>query len=202
MRYVASVGSQQHTVALQENGHMRQVSLDDRDLTLDWRLIGAERPHTSTPGDVRADHFSLLVGERSYEAYARLVENAEDSEGSGLTVEVMIGGRPYVVHIRDERSQELASLAGGGHAAGDVAIRAPMPGLVVNVLVAEGAEVTRGQTVVVLEAMKMENDLAAPRTGVVRAIRASKGQTVNQGDALAVIGDLAGTSPAADEDEE
>lgn len=202
MRYVASVANRQHTVALQENGHTRQISLDDRDLALDWRLIGAERPHTSTPGDIRADHFSLLVGGRSYEAYARLVDNADGDEGNGLIVEVMIGGRPYIVHIRDERSQELANLAGGGHTAGDVAIRAPMPGLVVNVLVTEGAEVTRGQTVVVLEAMKMENDLAAPRTGIVKAIRASKGQTVNQGDALAVIGDLSGTSPTPDEDEE
>lgn len=201
MRYVANIGNQKHTIALEENGHTRQVSLDDRDLTLDWRLVGTELSHTTTPGDVNADHYSLLVGEHSYEAYARLVEDAEGGERNGLTVEVMISGRPYVVAIRDERSQALASLAGGGHMSGDVAIRAPMPGLVVNVLVEEGAEVARGQTVVVLEAMKMENDLAAPRAGVIKSIRASKGQTVNQGEALAVVGDPAGTPPPDDEDE-
>ena len=201
MRYIANVGGQKHTIALQENGHTRQLSLNDRDLTVDWRLIGAERPHASTPGDARADHYSVLVGERSYEAYARIVEDAESGEGNGLTIEVMIHGRPYVVHIRDERSQALATLAGGGHMAGDVTIRAPMPGLVVSVLVEEGAEVARGQTVAVLEAMKMENDLVAPRGGIVKSIRARKGQAVNQGDSLAIVGDSVGTSPAEDEDE-
>jgi biotin carboxyl carrier protein len=201
MRYIANVGGQKHTIALQENGHMRQLSLNDRDLTVDWRLIGVERPHASTPGDARADHYSVLVGERSYEAYARIVEDAESGEGNGLTVEVMIHGRPYVVHIRDERSQALATLAGGGHMAGDVTIRAPMPGLVVSILVEEGTEVARGQTVAVLEAMKMENDLVAPRGGVVKSIRVRKSQAVNQGDALAVVGDPASTPPAEDEDE-
>ena len=201
MRYVASVGNQTYTIELEENGHTRQVSLGDRDLTVDWRLVGAERPHADTPGDTGADHYSLLVGDRSYEAYARLVDDTEGGDGEGLTVEVMISGRPYVVRIRDERSQALASLAGGGHASGDVAIRAPMPGLVVNVLLAEGAEVVRGQTVVVLEAMNMENDLAAPRAGIVKSIRASKGQTVNQGDTLAIVGEAAGT-PSPEEDDE
>lgn len=201
MRYVATIGSQTFTIELEANGHTRQVSLDDRALSVDWRLIGVERPHADTPGDASADHYSLLVGERSYEAYARLLEDAEGGEGNGLTVEVMIAGRPYVVHIRDERSEALASLAGSGHASGDVAIRAPMPGLVVNVLLEEGAEVARGQTVVVLEAMKMENDLAAPRAGVVKSIRASKGQTVNQGDTLAIVGDPVGTLPPDEDDE-
>ena len=201
MRYVASVGDTQHTVTLQENGHIGQVTLDDRDLTVDWRLIGADRPHTATPGDTRADYYSLLVGTRSYEAYARVVEETENSESGGLTVEVTIGGRPYVARVRDERSQALASLAGGAHAGGDVTIHAPMPGLVVNVLADEGVEVKRGQTVIVLEAMKMENDLAAPRAGTVKSIRARKGQTVNQGDVLAIVGDSVGAAPSEDEDE-
>lgn len=201
MRYVASVGSRTYSFTLEENGHTRQVSLDGREFPVDWRLVGEERPHADSPGDTGADHYSVLVGERSYEAYARLVEDPAGDEGSGLAVEVMVAGRPYVVHVRDERSQALANLAGGGHASGDVAIRAPMPGLVANVLLAEGAEVARGQTVVVLEAMKMENDLAAPRAGIVKVIRASKGQTVNQGDTLAIVGDVAGAQPPEEDDE-
>jgi biotin carboxyl carrier protein len=201
MRYVASVGNRKHAITLQENGHTRQVSLNGRELSVDWRLIGAEHPHTNIPGDTRADHYSLLLGECSYEAYARLIESTESGDSAGLTVEVMIAGKPYVVSIRDERSQALASLAGGGHVAGEVAIHAPMPGLVASVLVVEGEEVTRGQTVVVLEAMKMENDLVAPRSGIVKSIRVSKGQTVNQGDALVTVGDHAGTSPLDNDDE-
>ncbi|HKT39155.1 MAG TPA: acetyl-CoA carboxylase biotin carboxyl carrier protein subunit, partial [Ktedonobacterales bacterium] len=112
-----------------------------------------------------------------------------------------VRGQVYRVRLADERARTLASLAGGAHASGDANIRAPMPGLVSHVLVEEGVEVQRGQAVVVLEAMKMENDLPAPRAGVVKSLRVSKGQAVNQGDLLAVIGDPAGT-PLADEDDE
>jgi biotin carboxyl carrier protein len=62
-----------------------------------------------------------------------------------------------------------------------------MPGLVVNVLVQPGDIVTQNQTVVVLEAMKMENDLPAPVAGMVKEVRVSKGQTVDQGEVLIVI---------------
>ncbi|HEX2350831.1 MAG TPA: acetyl-CoA carboxylase biotin carboxyl carrier protein subunit, partial [Ktedonobacterales bacterium] len=73
-------------------------------------------------------------------------------------------------------------------------IRAPMPGLVSNVLAQEGQEVARGQAIIVLEAMKMENDLVTPRAGVVKRVGAAKGQTVNQGDMLAIIGDPDGAN--------
>jgi len=76
-----------------------------------------------------------------------------------------------------------------------------MPGLVSNVLAAVGDEVMRGQNIVVLEAMKMENDLTTPRQGIVKSLRVAKGQAVNQGDLLAIIGDPAG-SPPSDEDDE
>lgn len=202
MRYVATVGERQHTVVLEENGHERSVELDGRTLHIDWRLVGTDHPHLTATANLAADLFTVLAGEHSYEAYVRLVEDAESGESSGLTLEVSIAGRPYRVRVRDERSQALASLAGGAHIAGDVAIRAPMPGLVSNVIAAEGDEVNRGQTVVVLEAMKMENDLTSPRTGIVKSLRVSKGQAVNQGDTLAIIGDPTGASEPEDEDDE
>lgn len=62
-----------------------------------------------------------------------------------------------------------------------------MPGLVIGVPIEPGATVTRGQTVIVLEAMKMENDLAAPRSGIIKEIKVNQGQTVNQGDILVTI---------------
>ena len=202
MRYVAMVGEQQHTVVLDENGHERQVELDGRELHVDWRLVGRDHAYVSAVGDVVADHFTVLAGDHSYEAYVRLVQDPEAAESGGLTVEVMIAGRPYIVRVRDERSQVLARLAGGAHIAGDVAIRAPMPGLVSNVIASEGDEVKRGQTIVVLEAMKMENDLTAPRAGIVKSLRVTKGQAVNQGDTLAIVGDPAGAAAPADDDEE
>ena len=198
MRYIAQISESKHLVELQENGHTREVTLDDRQMTVDWSLVG-DTMTSAGSGDSPTQHYSLLVGAASYEAYARSVES---EDGAGMIVEVMIEGRPYRVTIEDERTQALASLAGGKHISGDASIRAPMPGLVVNVLAAPGSAVERGQTVVVLEAMKMENDLTSPRPGVVKSVRVQRGQTVNQGDVLAVVGDPEGEQAADQDDEE
>ena len=88
--------------------------------------------------------------------------------------------------VEDEREKALAGSVKAAHT-GEARVYAPMPGLVLGVPVEMGASVTLGQTVVVLEAMKMENDLAAPRAGTIKEIKVSKGQTVNQGDVLVVI---------------
>lgn len=202
MRYVATMGERQHTVVLEENGHERHVELNGRELHVDWRTVGAGQSALAAAQEQVAEHFSVLAGDHSYEAYVRVVDDPDAGEGSGgLSFEVTIAGRPYVVRVRDERSQALARIAGGAHVAGDAAIRAPMPGLVSNVIAAEGDEVKRGQTIVVLEAMKMENDLTAPRAGIVKALRVTKGQTVNQGETLAIVGDP-GAAPEPDEDDE
>jgi biotin carboxyl carrier protein len=197
MRYVARIGEHTRVIELQENGHTREVVLESRQLTLDWRLVGVPLASLSD-GEAPAEHYSMLVGDHSYEAYARL---APDADAEGTTVEVMIEGRPYIVTVEDERTRALASLAGGAHVSGDAPIRAPMPGLVVNVLAEQGSAVERGQTVVVLEAMKMENDLTTPRAGVIKAVRVERGQTVNQGDVLVVVGDAEGGPPPQDDDE-
>jgi biotin carboxyl carrier protein len=190
MRYVATVGDRQYTIELDPDGHAPRVTLDGREVAVDWRLIGADRLHVATPGDVRADQLSVLVGERSYDVFVRAVEAGEGEAGaSAHSLEVLVDGLPHAVSVQDARAQALASLAAGHRVSGDATGRAPMPGLVSNVLVAEGAQVERGQTVVVLEAMKMENDLPAPRAGLVKAVRVGKGQTVNQNDVLIVVGD-------------
>lgn len=198
MRYVATIGGRKHIIEVEENGHVRRVVVDGRELTVDWRLVGTPGGAAPAEDSGRAAHYSLLIGGQSYEAFARPVPAEESSERA---IEVHINGYPYVVEVRDERTEALAQLSGGAHGAGDAAIRAPMPGLVVNVLAGLGTEVQRGQTVVVLEAMKMENDLQAPRAGVVKEVRAAKGQTVGQGEVLAVIGDPAGATRAEDEEE-
>jgi biotin carboxyl carrier protein len=196
MRLVATVGAQNLVIGLEENGAVRRVSLDGQDVTVDWRRVGAS---PLEPAVDRAAHYSLLVGDHSYDLYVRAVPRGE--EGASV-YEVSLGGQTYVVGVRDERAQTLASLAGEGHLSGDVAIRAPMPGLVGNVVAPEGTAVERGQPVIVLEAMKMENDLTSPRAGIVKSVRVSKGQTVNQNDVLAIVGDLPGAAaPSIDEDE-
>lgn len=200
MRYIATIGEQTYTISLPENGHQREVTLGERPLPVDWLPVCDTSLAAGDVGSTQAGHYSLLVGDRSLDVYVQSVAS-EDEDGAARVFEVHLRGQVYRVRIADERAQTLASLAGSAHAAGDVNIRAPMPGLVSNILVEEGAEVRRGQAVVVLEAMKMENDLAAPRPGIVKSLRVSKGQTVNQNDLLAVIGDPAGSVPSDEDDE-
>ena len=203
MRYSAEIEGHKHTIDVDENGSIRQVTLDGRELTVDWQLVGERRSHLSQTDDPRADHYSILIGQHSYDVYARFTETEDTSaDGGARTIEVLIDGRPYAVAVQDERSRALASLAGGAHVSGDAPIRAPMPGLVRHVLAEEGAEVQRGHTVVVLEAMKMENDLTSPRSGIVKSVRVKNGQTVNQGDILAIVGDPAGAEPAQEDEDE
>lgn len=189
MRYLVTVDDRDISVALDEpDGAETQSEVDGVTTPIDWQVLVA----AARAGGANAEavgHYSLLIGSTSYDVYARRVET--DDAGEGVqTYEITVGARTYTITLRDERTQTLASLAGGAHHSGDATIRAPMPGLVANVLAQEGQTVERGQTVVILEAMKMENDLATPRAGMVKSVRVTKGQTVNQGDTLAVIGDV------------
>jgi pyruvate carboxylase subunit B len=95
-----------------------------------------------------------------------------------------VRGSRYEVSVVDERTHHVRSLVGTAATAAGQVLRAPMPGLVVRVLVEEGHQVSVGQGLVVLEAMKMENELKATGAGVVRNVRAVAGSTVEKGQAL------------------
>jgi biotin carboxyl carrier protein len=99
---------------------------------------------------------------------------------------VVIAGRrfPFVVH--DPRSLARRGRVSGGEA-GPRAVRAPMPGRVVRVLVAQGDEVVEQQGVVVLEAMKMQNEMRSPKAGRIRRVAVAVGDTVAAGDLLALV---------------
>lgn len=89
------------------------------------------------------------------------------------------------VRVEDERAARLARFGGGAaRGSGHATVAAPMPGLVVRVNVAPGDTVQEGQSLVVLQAMKMENELASPRGATVKAVRVEPGQAVEQGQVL------------------
>jgi biotin carboxyl carrier protein len=103
-------------------------------------------------------------------------------------VRLAMGGLEYAAEVVDEAHARLASVAaahGGGHA--HLELKAPMPGLLVRLLCAVGEEVEPGQPLVVLQAMKMENELALPRGGKVTQVQVEAGQTVEQGQTLVVV---------------
>jgi len=103
--------------------------------------------------------------------------------GQGVTV--IVDGESIDAVVLDERVARLAGAAAGGRrGAGQTSVQAPMPGLVVAVPVEVGQAVEKGTTLVILSAMKMQNELTAPADATVKEVLVSAGQTVDQGQAL------------------
>lgn len=105
---------------------------------------------------------------------------------SGRAVDVIVGTDQYAVTLIDPKRLRGAAPA-SAHTDGAARIVASMPGKVVRVLVAEGAAVEAGAGIVVVEAMKMQNEMKAPKAGTVATVNVGVGTTVNGGDVLAVI---------------
>lgn len=100
---------------------------------------------------------------------------------------VAVRGEGFVVEVKDARAIDVPVVAPAGGAKGPLVVRAPMPGRVVKLLVAVGAEVKAGAGVIVVEAMKMENELRAARDGKVSAVRVGEGAAVEAGQELLTI---------------
>jgi len=115
---------------------------------------------------------SLLLDGRSYEL---------KRDAGGL----LLNGRRYHTELRDPRSLRSRRSAGSGQD-GPRKLLAPMPGKIVRLLAAEGAKVEAGDGIVVVEAMKMQNEMRSPRQGVLRVLVA-EGAAVNAGDVLAIV---------------
>lgn len=120
--------------------------------------------------------YSVLMDGRSYEA------RIEEADGH---VVVVIDGHRFELEVRDPRRPARRSGAAG--LSGKQNITAPMPGKVVRLLAAPGDEVQAGQGILVMEAMKMQNEMRAPKAGRLAAINVAPGAAVAAGDILAVV---------------
>jgi biotin carboxyl carrier protein len=125
----------------------------------------------------RRDVLSLLVDGRAYEV---------KREQTASDLHIWVGSSRFAVELRDPRSLRSRMQATGDDA-GPKKILAPMPGRVVRVLVSENCEVEAGQGIVVVEAMKMQNEMKSPKKGIVKKILATAGAAVNPGDVLAIV---------------
>lgn len=123
-------------------------------------------------------NFSLIVDNRSFEID---VDNTEDE------YRVLVDGRSYHVQLVDERRVRLGGLQSGIQLQGRQKVSVPMPGKVIAVLVGEGDAVEKGQGLVIVEAMKMENEVRSPITGAVREIRVKPGEAVEAGAVLVIV---------------
>ena len=116
--------------------------------------------------------YSLIVNGESYEGYVY-----PDEDGW----QVLLLGQFYQVRVEDEREKRLrTALQGAVQSGGEFVLKAPMPGLIVSVPVKEGQVVEKGQTLVILESMKMQNELRAPYTAKVARLRIKAGESVEQ----------------------
>src|SRR5256885_12836664 len=127
----------------------------------------------------RPDVLSLLVNGRSYEI---------KREQTTTDLHLWVRNTRFEVELRDPRSLR-ARRDGAGDASGPQNLVCPMPGKIVRVLVTEKSEVEAGQGIVVVEAMKMQNEIKSPKKGVVQKIIATLGASVNAGDVLAIVKD-------------
>jgi biotin carboxyl carrier protein len=154
------------------------------DLTIDGReesieilggrfRIGAGQEREASVEKPQPGVYSVLLNGRSFQA--RVEEGV-----------VTVNGFRFEIEVRDPRRWNRQA-RGGAHS-GAQNIKASMPGKVVRVLVAVGDEVEAGQGIVVVEAMKMQNEMKTPRAGKVIGIAANVGSTVTAGEVLATIG--------------
>jgi biotin carboxyl carrier protein len=130
-------------------------------------------------GQLTDGHLHLIYNHKSYRA--EIVSEPADDK----TLTVKINGRLYTVVVEDQFDRLLKEMGLNG-GAGKLAleIKAPMPGMVLSVNVSEGQEIKKGDSLLVLEAMKMENMLKATTDGIVKKIFSSKGDKVEKGQVL------------------
>lgn len=121
---------------------------------------------------------SLLIGGVSY------VADVTDREGACV---VEVSGETYVVDVEEETRHIIRTRGGTAAGPGGQILKAPMPGRITHVAVAVGDRVNRGDTLVVIEAMKMQNEFKAGAAGTVTEVRVEAGQAVNPGDVLVVV---------------
>ena len=161
MKYITTIDDKEYAVELIDEKH---ISVDGKVYEVDFESVSGQPV------------YSLIVNGRSHEAY---IQEGDDDW------QVLLRGRLYPAKVEDEREKRLRAAAGGGVTeTGEFHLKAPMPGLVVTIPVEEGQEVKKGDVLLILESMKMQNELKAPRDGVVSRIKVKAGESVEQKQAM------------------
>lgn len=167
MKYKAQIANSEHTISLELAGNSATADVDGRRYEIEQRKL-------------RGGEYLIINGTDVYKC------RIEGKQGSSGSFSVVLGRATYEITLVDPK--RLSSARGSaGHDHGCAEIVSPMPGKIVRVLVEVGANVEAGAGIIVVEAMKMQNEMKAPKAGVVISLNAKAGATVNAGDVLAVI---------------
>ena len=163
MTYEISIDGENHRLDLDRVDGNWMCRLDGREVAVDAVLA-------------RPDVLSLRIGNKAYEVKCERV---------GSDMHLWVGSVRFAAEVRDPRS--LRSRVGTADDHGPKKLTAPMPGKVVRVLVSQGAQIEAGAGVLVVEAMKMQNEVKSPKKGKIQKIVVSEGAAVNAGDVLAIV---------------
>jgi len=157
MKYITTVNDKEFNVEIVDE---KYILVNGKRMEVDFESVSGQPV------------FSLLIGGKSYEAY---VNPGEENW------EVLLRGRLYAAKVEDEREKRLRAAAGGKAAeGGEYHLKAPMPGLIVAIPVSEGQKIEKGQVLVILESMKMQNELKSPKAGTVSRVKVKAGDRVEQ----------------------
>lgn len=167
MKLKAQLSGKDYEVSLSFNGGVATAEIDGRAYEVEVRELTGGR-------------YLLIVGSKIYKCRVDPKRDSRNSFG------VVVQGSAYEISVVDPKRLRTAQ-SSGAHDHGVAEIVSPMPGKIVRFLVEAGARVEAGAGIVVVEAMKMQNEMKAPKTGVIVSINAASGATVNAGDVLAVI---------------
>lgn len=165
MKYFVTVEGTEHTVELVERLGRLEVQFDGE------------------PVDVRYEEVDRLGQVAFYDGDRAFGVSIEGDQRESV---VNVAGHEYRVEIEDERERAARSAVRADGGRGDV-IKSVMPGVVVDLLVEAGQSIEKGQSLLILEAMKMQNEIRASQPGIVKAIHVSKGDAVGNGEKLITI---------------
>jgi biotin carboxyl carrier protein len=157
MKYITTIGEKEFEVEVIDE---HQVMFHNQIVQIDFHPV-SDQPV-----------YSLLIDGKSYEAYVFPMENSW---------QVLLHGRQYAAEVEDERERRLRAASSDRFPGGkEFHLKAPMPGLVVALAVVEGQKVQKGDLLVILESMKMQNELKSPRDGIISRVRIVSGESVEQ----------------------
>lgn len=164
MKYITEVDGLEFPLEILDEHHVR---FGENVLEVDLAAVSGE------------PLYSLIVNGESFEGYVY-----PDEAGW----QVLLQGQFYQVRVEDEREKRLrAAVQGAARPEAEFVLKAPMPGMVVAVPVSEEQRVEKGQTLVILESMKMQNELRAPYAGKVTRLRIQAGESVEQKQTLLIL---------------
>ena len=167
MKFFAKANNKSYELELDNSTEPISVHVDGRLIKVDLQPISKE------------DFYSLLVDNRSYQLFIK-----KDSQG----YDVAIGGQRFFVELQDEKPRQPRNLLKADEKPkGQIEIKAPMPGLIVKIEVEEGQKINKGDGLVIIEAMKMENEVRANVGGIIKEVLKKEKESVEKDMVLMII---------------